>query len=165
MRVSLILLAALAAAPAAAAPMPSASELARKIAAVGAQRAAHDLSEPAFDVVLRHAATGDAQWLDAVADLRGGTDGGRSEGIDLALSTALQTNPGEVLALVASHPDLRVDWLCEDRAIEPSAAADRRFTLRATRAVRAVATPALVPLRDQCLAALARRAPADRRRA
>ena len=96
----------------------------------------------------------------AIANLRPGTDAAKAEGIDKALSDALQTNPAEVLTLINSRPNLpRPSWLCQDRAIEPSQTAHQRFVRQAEHAVQAVRTPALHTVRDQCLASLRGHAP------
>ena len=107
--------------------------------------------------MLKRAAAGDEAALRAAASLRARTDGELSESIDAALSDALQTNPGAVLRLLHADATLpRPAWLCEDRAIEPSAVQIARYCRRALRAVAMVRNPALRPLRDACLVALRR---------
>lgn len=155
LRISLLLLIAAALATAASGSVPTPKALSRSIETDGATRAAQALSEQQFEAILSRAERGDAHWLRAIAAWRPGTDDGRAEGIDEALSDALQTNPAEVLTLINAYPDLpRPMWLCEDRAIEPSQAAHARFMRRATGAVQAVRAPSLRLIRDQCLAAL-----------
>lgn len=115
----------------------------------------HTQSETGFDLLLRKASNGDTRSLRTLATLRASSDGAKSEGIDGALSTALETNPEEVLSLMRKQPKLfRPGWLCQDREIEPQPSSVRQYIERANRAVGAVNDPALLTLRDQCLASL-----------
>lgn len=155
MQAALVVVVVASAAAAAPSAGPTPDGLSHSVRTEGATRAAQELSDQQFDAILRRAASGDARWLRAIADLRPGTDAARAEGIDKALSDALQANPAEVLTLISSRPNLpRPGSLCEDRAIEPSQAAHQRFVRQATRAVQTVRIPALPALRDQCLALL-----------
>lgn len=156
MRALAILLAPLSLA-AAALPTPAAIEA--DVRGRGAVAAASALSDAAFQRAVDRAAAGETDWIDAISALRSGTDGDRSESIDAALSAALQVRPAVVLARLRADLSLpRPNWLCEDRAIEPAAAAHRAYVRRARAAVAAVRDPALASLRNACLAALHGRA-------
>lgn len=126
----------------------------RRIQEVGPKRAVQDMSEAQFDAVLQRAETGDPRWLQLVQDLRPGTDAAYSEGIDIAISNTLQSNAAAVLRLIRDRRPTDVGWICQDRAIEPSADQVRRFQTRAIKAVRNVRDPALHRIRAACLASL-----------
>lgn len=131
------------------------TQIDNRISRDGANAVVRAMSDQQFDRAMDHAASGDARWLRAVVRLYPGTDGARGEGVDKALSDALQTKPHEVLSLLQAHPNLpRPESLCEDRAIEPSTHDVTRFNERALRAVQAVNDPALQELRTACLASL-----------
>ncbi|MBB2203764.1 hypothetical protein [Gluconacetobacter takamatsuzukensis] len=124
----------------------------------GAVATNRHLPQSQFDYLLKEASRGDAQWLRALASLYPGTDGARAEGMEMALSDALQTNPEEVLSLLTTYSDLpQPDRLCENREIEPTASNVRRYYDRALQAVEAVDDPMLRSVKARCLAQLRRR--------
>lgn len=114
-------------------------------------------SEPSFDLLLRKGRNGDIPSLRALSSLRVGSDGARAEAIDDVFSAALETNPAEVLRLIRAQPKLyRVNWICEDRDIEPSRSSVARYNQRVMRALRSIHDTELRRLRDQCLTSVGR---------
>ena len=121
----------------------------------GASRVAQSMSEIEWSVAFNQAASGETDWLEAMAALRPATDAGRAESIDSAISHALLPNPAGVLSLLVNHPDLPgAAWYCENRDIGPLSAAARQWVALVRAAVSRVEDPALRARRDECLASL-----------
>src|SRR5262245_21884452 len=57
--------------------------------------------------VLRGVESGDAEWLLAARKLRGGTDAGSTSDLEIAVFTALGSNPSGVLALFDPRGETR----------------------------------------------------------
>ena len=138
----------------AATPQITAHDLQQQVHKRGAHAVMRGLSPREFDTIVRHAAAGDVAWLAAAAQLRSGTDGANSEGIDFAFSRALATNPSEVLRQIRLQPRMTLPWICRDRSIEPDAREVKHFTAQAIAALRQVKGREFEPERDRCISLL-----------
>lgn len=137
-------------------PALGCSALSREVGREGASAVVSRLrSEGGWDRVLDRIGQGSAECVRLAGALKPGADAATSEGLRIALSDALQTNPAAVLQFGEAAWPLRE--ICRDNHIEPTAAKARRFHVRAAAALSRVHAPGLAGRRDACLRSLERR--------
>ena len=132
---------------------PAISDLvARDGAGPTVQRLVTNKRSPQWDAVLRQVETGDDRWLAVARELSAGTDAGTSEGLQVALATALPKNPAGVLRLAGTQPFLSLTNLCSAPFIEPQPAFFRRYLSSTRKALLRLKDAAIESRRLECLA-------------
>lgn len=120
-----------------------AGEVAPQSVAAGIQRAgarktiAELVARDLWETVLRHVAAGNREWLALVPAMKPGTDAGTAEGLQQAVSLALQNNAQGVLDL-AGRNTYPLPVLCAVPMIEPTAVQVAAFKRRAMAALERV---------------------------
>ena len=136
---------------------PTAQNIASRIRTVGASSELKSLvrsqgSKPgssAFDAVLDRVQQGNDSWLRVAAGLYPATDAGTRFALLNTVSAAIQNNPKGVLRLTDTV--FRIDDICKNRLVEPSASDSAAFEEKTKAALHRVQSPALLPRRDACI--------------
>lgn len=154
-RAALYLIALLVATSPAMAGALTPGQIDQRIRAHGARQTVLSLEKrQLFDAVLDRIGAGSAPWIQLAPALAKGTDAGDSEGLVVALATALPKNPRAVLAVLNDGPVTGVQAVCALPFIEPTHEEASAYLAQAIRAVTAVAPSSRVPKRTACLDAL-----------
>jgi len=156
-RATFLVFALLVGATSAVAGTPTPHQVDQSIRTHGARQTVRSLeARKQFDAVLDRISTGNVAWVGLAPALAKGTDAGDSEGLTVALATALPKNPGAVMAILDDGSIIGVNAVCGLPFIEPTHQEANDYLARAIPAVTAVAPSSRVPRRTACLDALHR---------
>jgi hypothetical protein len=93
--------------------------------------------------------SGDPTWLEIARRLRAVSDASSSLALNYSVARALPRAPERVLALIGQG--FTLDDVCTSPFIEPESGVAEEYARRAEAALRAITTPRLTRLRDECL--------------
>jgi len=138
---------------------PSVTDVQGMIARQGAVATVQALSaDGRWDAILDRIGAGDTAWIALAPRLAPGADAGTSEGLGIALATALPAQPAAVLAVLttAGPPSLSPARVCSAPFIEDTAAHQHAYKAQALSALVKVTNAKLQTSLGACRAQLAR---------